>query len=139
MCFILKEGGKQMKFSYLVLYCRAIDASVTFYRDIVGLTVERRYTKDGIHTAFMVEKGKRAMFDQPMVELVSGMSEMSTEQSGKLLGFTVDSLERVGALMKRNGNRLLKGPYSPDGVCTICEYEGPDGEQVGIMEVKEQK
>ena len=41
-----------MKFSYVVLYCSNMEKSVHFYRDIIGLECERRYTEeDGVDTA----------------------------------------------------------------------------------------
>lgn len=128
-----------MKFSYVVLYVSNMEKSVRFYRDIIGLECERRYTEeDGVETAFMVEKGMRPMVDQPMLELVCGMPNMPTAQSGELFGFTVKDLDRVSKLMEEGGYPLLKGPYSPDPLCTICEYRGPDGERIGVMDMKEE-
>lgn len=128
-----------MKLSYVVLYVKDIEKSVRFYRDIIGLEIERRYTEeDGVETAFMVERGMRPMVDQPMIELVCGMPNMPTSQSGELFGFTVDSLDRVTKMLNEAGYPLLKGPYSPDSNCTIYEYRGPDGERIGVMELKEE-
>ena len=126
-----------MKLSYVVLYVKDMERSVKFYRDIIGLECERRYVEDdGVETAFMVEKGMRPMIDQPMIELVSGMPNMPTAQSGELFGFTVDSLSRVTAMLDQGKYPRLKGPYSPDPACTIYEYRGPDGERVGVMELR---
>ncbi len=128
-----------MMFSYVVLYVSDMEKSVQFYRDIIGLECERRYTEeDGVETAFMVQPGMRPMVDQPMIELVSGMPNMPTAQSGELFGFTIDSMERVSKLLKEGGYPLVKGPYSPDSNCIICEYRGPDGERIGVMEMDEE-
>jgi catechol 2,3-dioxygenase-like lactoylglutathione lyase family enzyme len=127
-----------MMFSYVVLYVSNMEKSVHFYRDIIGLECERRYVEDGVETAFMVQPGMRPMVDQPMIELVCGMPNMPTTQSGELLGFTVDSLERVTTLLNEEHYPLVKGPYSPDVTCTIYEYRGPDGERIGVMEMNEE-
>lgn len=128
-----------MMLSYVVLYVSNMEKSVHFYRDIIGLECERRYTEeDGVETAFMVQPGMRPMVDQPMIELVCGMPNMPTAQSGELFGFTVDSLERVTGLLNEEGYPLVKGPYSPDPTCTIYEYRGPDGERIGVMEMDEE-
>ena len=127
-----------MKLSYVVLYVSDMERSVRFYRDIIGLEVERRYTEeDGVETAFMVQHGMRPMIDQPMIELVCGMPNMPTAQSGELFGFTVQNLEKVKKMLDEGGFEHLKGPYSPDPSVTILEYRGPDGERIGVMEMKE--
>jgi lactoylglutathione lyase len=126
-----------MKFSYVVLYVSDMDKSVSFYRDIIGLECERRYVEeDGVETAFMVTPGAQPMFGQPMIELVSGMPNMPTAQSGELFGFTVDDLEKTVQRLNEGSYPLLKGPYSPDPSCTIYEYRGPDGERIGVMNMK---
>ena len=125
-----------MKFSYVVLYCSDMDRSVRFYRDIIGMECERRYKEeDGVETAFMVTPGAKPMTEQPMIELVCGMPNMPTAQSGELFGFTVDDLDRSVQMLKDEGYPLLKGPYSPEEGCTIYEFRGPDGERVGIMNI----
>ncbi len=127
-----------MKFSYVVLYCSNMEKSVHFYRDIIGLECERRYTEeDGVETAFMVQPGAVPMVQQPMVELVCGMPNMPTAQSGELFGFTVDNLNKVVSALDAEGYPRVKGPYSPDVTCTIYEYRGPDGERIGVMSMDE--
>lgn len=127
-----------MKFSYVVLYVSDMEKSVSFYRDIIGLECERRYVEeDGVETAFMVTPGAEPMFGQPMIELVSGMPNMPTAQSGELFGFTVDDLDKTVRLLDEGGYPHLKGPYSPEPACTIYEYRGPDGERIGVMSMKE--
>ena len=116
-----------MKFSYVVLYCSNMEKSVHFYRDIIGLECERRYTEeDGVETAFMVQPGAVPMVQQPMVELVCGMPNMPTAQSGELFGFTVDNLNKVVSVLD-----------AEDVTCTIYEYRGPDGERIGVMSMDE--
>ena len=128
-----------MMFSYVVLYCSNMDRSVHFYHDIIGMECERRYKEDdGVETAFMVQPGMRPRVDQPMVELVCGMPNMPTAQSGELFGFTVDDISAVVAALDREGYPRVKGAYSPDPNCTIYEYRGPDGERVGIMSMDEE-
>ncbi len=126
-----------MKFSYVVLYVSNMERSVSFYRDIIGLECERRYVEDdGVETAFMVTPGKKPMAEQPMVELVCGMPNMPTAQSGELFGFTVDDLDKTVKMLNDGGYKHLKGPYSPDSAVTIYEYRGPDGERVGVMSME---
>lgn len=109
-----------MKFSYVVLYCSNMEKSVHFYRDIIGLECERRYTEeDGVETAFMVQPGAVPMVQQPMVELVCGMPNMPTAQSGELFGFTVDNLNKVVSALDaecypRSKRALLSGCYLYD-------------------------
>lgn len=128
-----------MFLSYVVLYCKDIEKSVHFYRDIIGMECERRYKEDdGVETAFMVQPGMIPMVDQPMIELVSGMPNMPTAQRGELFGFTVDDLDKVVGMLNDEGYPCVKGPYSPDVNCTIYEYRGPDGERIGVMNMDEE-
>jgi lactoylglutathione lyase len=125
-----------MKFSYFMVYVKDIEKNIAFYRDIIGLEVERRYTEDGnIQVAFMVEKGQRPMIDQPMIELVSGLPGESTIQSGHQIGIAVDSLTEMTELMRKNGYEQVNGPFSPEDGYTISEFMGPEGIRIGLMEV----
>jgi lactoylglutathione lyase len=125
-----------MKFSYFMVYVNDIEKNIAFYRDIIGLEVERRYTEEGnIQVAFMVEKGQRPMIDQPMIELVSGLPGESTIQSGHQIGFTVESLAEMIELMRKNGYEQLNGPFSPDEGFKIAEFIGPEDVRIGLLEI----
>lgn len=129
-----------MKFSYVVLYVKEMERSVKFYRDIIGMECERRYIdEDGVETAFMVTPGFKPMAEQPMIELVCGMPNMPTVQSGELYGFTVEDVETVKKKLEQDGYPFLKGPHRPGPGITIYEFRGPDGERIGIMEDKSRK
>ena len=132
-----------MKFSYFMLYVKDIDEHIRFYRDIMGLEEERYYEEDGgkdggkIRCAFMVQKGKRPMVDQPMIELVANSPDDFAVHAGYQIGLTVDSIERVDRLMKENGYPLINGPlYREDGTITIMEYVGPEGTRVAVINEK---
>lgn len=126
-----------MRFSYAVLYVKDMDASIRFYRDMLGLTVERSYTEEEgrICKTFMIEKGKEPMVDWPMLELVSGMEGKSTVQSGHLLGFEVKSLARTTELLHEKGYEPNAEPFSPAPGYNMAEFTGPDGELVEVMEI----
>ncbi len=126
-----------MRFSYAVLYVKDMDRSIAFYRDILGLTVERSYSEeDGkIRKTFMIEQGKEPMVDWPMIELVSGMEDKSTVQSGHLLGFEVKSLAKTTALLEERGYKPDADPFSPAPGYRMTEFTGPDGEWIEVMEI----
>lgn len=129
-----------MKFSYVVLYVDDMEKSVSFYRDLLGMECSLRYTategKDEVETAFMVTPGAKPMTEQPMIELVCGMSNMPTVQSGELFGFTVDDVEETKRKLEEAGYPCIKGPHIPAEGITIYEFRGPQGERVGVMEDK---
>lgn len=133
-----------MKFSYFMLYVKDIDEHIRFYRDILGLEEHTYYEEEGgrdggmIKVAFMIQKGKIPMVDQPMIELVANSPDDSPVHSGYQIGITVDSCERVAALLKEAGYPLINGPFHrEDGRITIMEYVGPEGTRVAIMDEKD--
>lgn len=132
-----------MMFSYFMLYVKDIQEHIEFYRDIMGLEMETYYEEEGgmndgmIQVAFMVDKGKRPMFDVPMIELVANSPDDAPVHCGYQVGIQVDSSERVDKLMKEHGYPLINGPlYREDGRITLMEYVGPEGTRVATMEVK---
>ncbi len=132
-----------MKFSYFMLYVKDIDEHIRFYRDILGLEEQTYYEEEGgkdggmIKVAFMIQKGKIPMVDQPMIELVANSPDDAPVHAGYQIGVTVDSCERVAKLLKEAGYPLINGPfYREDGRITIMEYVGPEGTRVAIMDEK---
>lgn len=137
----IEEEDKKMMFSYFMLYVKDIDEHIHFYKDILGLEEETYYEEEGgkdggvIKVAFMVDPGKKPMIDVPMIELVANSPDEAPVHSGYQIGITVDSVDRVGALLKENGYPLINGPiYEEDKKIKIMEYVGPEGTRVAIME-----
>ena len=124
-----------MKLSYVVVFVKNIDTSLAFYRDLLDLRLAFRYSEDdGTQVAFLVEKGEVPMKTQAMIELVA-TNEQPPTPSGFLVGVEVKSLDEKTALLHEHGYRLTRGPYSPDEAFLISEFKGPDGEDIGLMQV----
>lgn len=124
-----------MRFSCVTIYCTNIERSVAFYRDIIGMEVVSGEENGSNPNVCLLKEPDALPGKTPIIRLEE--NEELSWQSGKLIGFTIDSIERIEPLLKAAGYRRLLGPYAPDKGFLICEYEGPDGEQVGIMEVSE--
>lgn len=125
-----------MKLSYVVVWVRDIERSLSFYRDLLDLEVRFRYSEnDGTEVVFLVEKGQVPMKTQAMIELVTLPAAEEARPAGFLLGLEVASLEEKSALLLAHGYALTRGPYAPDDAFLISEFKGPDGEDVGLMQV----
>jgi catechol 2,3-dioxygenase-like lactoylglutathione lyase family enzyme len=130
-----ETGGFKMTISYVVLFVKDIDASLSLYQNVLGLELKQRYTtEDGGEAAFLVEKGFTPMVDQPLLELVVDKSGKNDSPRGCLLGFEVASLDKATMMMNQKGFKKLHGPYSPEPSVKISTFEGPDNEIVELMQ-----
>lgn len=132
-----------MKFSYFMLYVKDIEEHIRFYRDIMGLEMQTYYEEEGgmnggmIKVAFMIQKGKIPMVDQPMIELVANSPDDAPVHCGYQVGITVDSVDRVHKLLTEAGYPMICGPlFREEGRVTMREYVGPEGCRVAILEEK---
>lgn len=129
-----------MTFSYVELFVSNLETSVAFYRDVLGLEVEREYIGQcetgETKVAFMVDPGKCPMVNGTLLELVEGMPD-KTPLRGFLLGFNVSSLAETTRKILNVGGKQICGPYSPAEGVFISEFYGPDGEEIGIVESHE--
>lgn len=124
-----------MKFSYLVVFVKDLDASLALYRDLLGFEVSHQYSEqDGTRVAFVVEKGKTPMKQASMLELVTTPGGADPQPHGYVIGLEVESLADTAELLERHGY-ILSEPYSPAPGYTNRDFKGPDGEDIGLMEV----
>ena len=124
-----------MKFTYLVIFVKDMDASLALYRDLLGFEVGFEYSEDdGTQVAFVVEPGKVPMKEAAMLELVTVPAGTDVRPAGYIIGLEVDSMAERAALLEANGYQLCE-PYSPSPGYTNRDFKGPDGEEISLMEV----
>ena len=123
-----------MTISYIVLFAKNMEKTLSVYQNAIGLEVSERYTSEkGEDVAFLVEKGGTPMVDQPLLEIVVH-PEKAKDLSSVFLGFEVKSLSSATAKMKAAGMKVIHEPYSPAPNVKIITMTGPDGETIELMQ-----
>lgn len=119
-----------MKFLWSTIVVRDMDESLKFYQDIVGLTLNRRYSR-GMEAefAFLGDGGTEIelIFRQPMKE--SPMGENIS------LGFRVDNLDEKIAFIKARGLSVYAGPIQPSDTIRFFYVLDPNGLKVQFVEL----
>lgn len=120
-----------MGFCWTTLTIGNMDRSIEFYRDTVGLELQRRYFPvPAVEVAFLGTK------DTPtLVELISFESEPEPKHSSSVsLGFSVESLEDTIAHLKHRGITDFDGPVEPAPGIRFIHITDPDGVRVQFVQ-----
>ena len=126
-----------VKISYFVVFVKDMEASLSFYRDLLGLEVAYRTTEaDGSESAFVVEPGEVPMKRKAMIELVALPKGAAESPSSFIIGLEMESIADKAALLRERGYRVTKEPFSPDSGYLLTEFVGPNGEGIGLMQVE---
>jgi lactoylglutathione lyase len=105
-----------------------MDKSVQFYRDVVGLKVNRRMTTaDNLEICFLGE-------GETQVELISGRKYAVSCGVGVSLGFEVKSLEDMMDFVREKELPVSSGPFQPTPRIKFFFVEDPDGYSVQFVE-----
>jgi len=118
-----------MKFCWCTLTVGDMEASLRFYREIVGLPmVERHAAGPDTEIAFLGEGETR-------VELLRSPRQPAPGgREGVSLGFAVDSLEETLAFVKSRGVEVESGPFQPNPHVRFFFVRDPDGVRVQFVE-----
>lgn len=117
-----------MKFSFITLYVKDMEKSLACYRDTIGLAVlSRNATEDG-ELAFLGIEG------EPNIELIMSPTFAQNSYKGFSVGFEVESLEASTAVMEAAGYARLRGPIMPHPGAVFSFFDGPNGEEIQLIE-----
>lgn len=114
-----------MKFSWCTITVNDMEASLAFYRDIVGLPVSRRFSdRPGMDICFLGD-------GETKVELICDASRRAANQpEGISLGFVVESLDAMMAFLEEKGVEITGGPIQPNPHIKFIFVQDPDGVMV---------
>jgi lactoylglutathione lyase len=118
-----------MEFCWVTINVKDMEQSLAFYRDVVGLRVDRKMKPmPGTEIAFLGNGGTE-------VELIRN-EKNSDCQYGKdiSLGFVVDSVERAMVEMKEKGVTIHSGPFQPNPQVKFFYVLDPNGLRVQFVE-----
>lgn len=118
-----------MKFLWATLNVKDLSESVSFYKDIVGLDVDRQFPIDGGEIVFM---GR----GETKIELIyDGTDKWQGDKPGICLGFKTDSLDKKMEELKGLGYEII-GPIWPSPDIGFFYINDPNGVKIQFVEDK---
>lgn len=118
-----------MGFCWCTLEVDDMEKSLQFYREIVGLPLDRRFKPNsGMEISFLGD-------GETKLELICREgNEAKIKGEGLSLGFTVDSLDQKIAFIKEKGIAIESGPLQPNPHLRFFFVLDPDGFKVQFAE-----
>lgn len=123
------ESGENMNFCWCTISVHDLEESLTFYTDIVGLTIERRFASSpGVEIAFLGDMATK-------VELICDKNQTEKgSMDGVSLGFEVKSLDEKMAFVKEKGLLIDSGPIQPNPHVKFFFVKDPNGLKIQFVE-----
>lgn len=118
-----------MKFCWTTIHVRDMEASLGFYRDIVGLKLDRRHTGGtGSDIVFLGE-------GETKVELIYNAKHKDVVIGQDIsLGFEVPSLEEKMDFLKDKGIPIHSGPFQPAPYIRFFYVLDPNGVKIQFLQ-----
>jgi lactoylglutathione lyase len=118
-----------MKLSWVTLTVKDIEASIRFYTEVVGLTVDsRRPAGPQVELAFLGD-------GETKVELVCNQAISKFDMGQNIsLGFEVDSVDETMTAFKAKGIAIHSGPFQPAPYIRFFFITDPDGLKIQLIE-----
>ncbi len=132
---------------------RDLDEAVSFYRDVVGLEVQRQYerTGPGIDQVIGYEDARLriallgAAGGDHILELIQYLnpppaargSEERSVLGGAHLSLLVDDIQAVFDKLSKNGAQIMNPPTDVAPGRTACYLQDPEGNWVELMQLDE--
>jgi len=118
-----------MKFCWSTVMVNNLDESLKFYKDIVGLNVNRRFNAGpGVEIAFLGD-------DETKIELVCNKSIKKVNLGQDIsLGFIVDSVDEMMAFIKEKGIDIKSEISQPNPHIKFFYILDPNGLKIQLVE-----
>jgi len=118
-----------MKFCWTTLTVADMERSLAFYRDTLGLPLDRRYTAGpGIEIAFLGE-------GETKLELICNQNIRDIRIGEHIsVGFGVESADEAMEQLAAKGVALHSGPFQPNPHIRFFFVLDPDGLKVQLVE-----
>ena len=117
-----------MTYCWTTIMVKKLDTSIAFYRDIVGLPVNRRFNAGPNGEIAFLGAG------ETQVELIQRPSGTFVIGNGITLGFAVESLDKTLAFIADHGIVVESGPFQPNDHIKFFYVQDPDGVRVQFSE-----
>ena len=119
-----------MKYGFVTISVNDMDESEKFYKGVLGLKEARRFSpQPGVDIMFLKDEEGNA------IELISHEgSERSAGRASVSIGFEVDSLETVAAILKEKNVAVSRGPLGAPGGVRFLFVKDPNGVEIEFIE-----
>jgi lactoylglutathione lyase len=118
-----------MNFCWSTLQVADMEESLTFYQEILGLPLQRRFlARPGVDIAFLGE-------GETKVELICDEANRKINIGGDISwGFTVNSVEKTMEEFKAKGIEIHSGPFQPNEHLKFFYIIDPNGLKIQLVE-----
>lgn len=118
-----------MKFCWCTITVRNLEESLEFYRDVVGLSVNRRFNAGPSGEIAFLGEG------ETQVELICGGRDKAPDIGQDIsLGFEVTSVEEKMSFVKERGIEIESGPFQPNPHVRFFFVKDPNGVRIQFVE-----
>ncbi len=125
-----------VKFSHVMIRVGDMDRSLTFYTEVLGLSILRKevYEEKGFSVSFLITPGDP---QGNYIELIQNWDTTNYEIGSGFgyLGITTEDVYALSAHVKEHGGKIVReaGPM-PDGPYVFATVEDPDGYKVELLQ-----
>lgn len=118
-----------MEFCWVTIQVSDMKASLAFYQDILGLTVNRRMQPNPDMEIVFLGSGKTE------IELIHNARNTDPEYGRDIsLGFIIDSVETQMKLLKEHHIDIAAGPFQPNPHIRFFYVLDPNGVNIQFVE-----
>ncbi len=118
-----------MKFCWTTLTVADLDASLAFYTEVVGLSVDRRMKPSPEMELAFLGSGETKL------ELIRDTRAPASGMGGAIsIGFEVESLDAMVEKLKAKGVAVHSGPFQPNPHIRYLFVLDPNGLKVQLVE-----
>ena len=123
------NGGHIMKFSWVTIHVKNMDASLKFYNKILGLPIIRTMDMPNGGQIIFLGEGETS------IELIDLPEETVESFNGSLsIGFSISSLKTFEILLEKNNIEVHSGPFQPNPELKFIYILDPNGVKVQLIE-----
>ncbi|KUO49085.1 MAG: glyoxalase [Desulfitibacter sp. BRH_c19] len=118
-----------MKFCWVTIAVKNMEDSLKFYREIVGLVVDRKFEAGpGVEIAFLGD-------GETKVELICNEANKEVNIGQDIsLGFEVKSVKEMMAFVQEKGISIHSGPFQPNPHVKFFFVIDPNGVKIQFVE-----
>ncbi len=119
-----------MKYGFVTVAVKNMEESAAFYKEILGLKEAKRFSpRPGIDIMFLKDEAGNA------VELIAHEEEAVNSGKGSVsIGFEVDDLDAVIAMLKQKNVAISSGPVGASGGTRFAFVNDPNGVGIEFIE-----
>ncbi len=119
-----------MNFTWTTLHVTNMEKSLSFYQEIIGLPLKRRFSPNGImELAFLGNEGESE------IELICEPNNKKVNNEGLSMGFTDKrTIEEIIEIIKKSGYKVLSPVLSPNSHIRFIYVNDPDGYKIQLIQ-----